>query len=137
LSVVAFASVFSFYAAAQSKKVAPIKFVGQVVCSICWDEADRNTTLYGTRADFQCAEECAVNGVSQALAVKNFSGEFVLYLLEDGKFKPSGKNWLAFIAKNVEIGGTLCEADGKQFLTVDTLKVLPVEKKSTSKSKKN
>ncbi|MDQ3714375.1 MAG: hypothetical protein M3388_19465 [Acidobacteriota bacterium] len=135
--MVLLALAFSFYTAAQTKKVKPTKFVGQVVCSMCWDEADRNTTAYGTQADFQCAEECAANGVSQALAVKKFSGEFVLYLLEDGKFKPSGKNWLAFIAKNVEISGTLREADGKQFLIVDALKVLPVEKKPTSKLKKN
>ena len=129
LSIVLLALVFSFYAAAQTKKVEPTKFTGQVVCSMCWDEADRNTTAYGTRADFKCAEECAANGVSQALAVKKYTGEFVLYLLEDGKFKRGGKNWLAFIAKNVEISGTLREADGKQFLAVDSLKVLPVPKK--------
>jgi len=128
LSVVLLALVFSFYATAQNKKVEPTKFIGQVVCSVCWDEADRNITPYGTQADFQCAEECDENGVSQALAVKNFSGEFVLYLLEDGKFKLSGKNWLAFIAKNVEISGTLREADSKRFLAVDSLKVLPVPK---------
>jgi hypothetical protein len=126
----------SIQAAAQTEKTEKATtLTGQVTCSVCWDEADRKTVAYGTRADFECAAECAENGVSQALAVKKFDGGFVLYLLEDGKFKRKGANWLAYIAKNVEITGAVREADGKKFLVVDALKVLPAAKKSARKSK--
>lgn len=119
---------FSIQTAAQIEKTAT-KLTGQVTCSLCWDEADRKTVVYGTKADFECAVECAENGVSQALAVKTFGGDFALYLLEDGKFKRKGANWLAYIAKWVEIGGTVRESDGKKFISVDSLKVLPPLKK--------
>ena len=122
------ALAFSIQTMAQTEKT-ETTLIGQVTCSLCWDEADRKTVAYGTRADFECAEECAENGVSQALAVKTFGGGFVLYLLEDGKFKRKGANWLAYIAKNVEIVGTIREAGGKKFLAVDALKVLPIAKK--------
>ena len=134
LFVVLLALCFSTRAAAQTEKTEKTTtLTGQVTCSLCWDEADRKTVAYGTRADFQCATECAENGVSQALAVKTFGGEFVLYLLEDGKFKRKDANWLAYIAKNVEVTGAVREADGKNFLAVDALKVLPAVKKTVRK----
>ena len=134
LFVFLLALVFSIQATAQTENTTTL--AGQVTCSMCWDEADRKTTAYGTRADFECAAECAENGVSQALAVKNFDGGFVLYLLEDGKFIRRGANWLAYIAKNVEIVGRVREADGKKFLAVDDLKILPAPKKPVRKTKR-
>jgi hypothetical protein len=128
LGVILLVIVFSIQAAAQVEKTRQTTLTGQVTCSLCWDEADRKTVAYGTKADFECAEECAENGVSQALAVRTFDGEFVLYLLEKGKFKREGANWLAFIARNVKITGVVREADGKKFLKVDSLKVLKSEK---------
>jgi hypothetical protein len=135
LFVILLALAFSIEAMAQTEKPKPTTLIGQVTCALCWDEADRKTVGYGTKADFECAEECAENGVSQALAVKTFGGEFVLYLLEDGKFKRKGANWLGYIAKNVEIIGIVRETDGKKFLVVDSLKVLPAEKKPVAKKK--
>jgi hypothetical protein len=128
------ALVFSIQAAAQTEKhEKTTTLIGQVTCSVCWDEADRKTVAYGSRSDFECAAECAENGVSQALAVKTFGGDYILYVLEEGKFKRKGANWLAYIAKTLEITGTLREADGKKFLAVDSLKVLPAVKKTIPK----
>lgn len=121
---------FSIQALAQSDKTESVSLVGQVTCSLCWDEADRTKVAYGTKADYECAAECAENGVSQALAVKTFDENFVLYLLEDGKFKHKGANWLAYIAKHVEIVGIVRETNGKKILSVDSLKVLLAPKKA-------
>lgn len=114
---------------AQKKKVETVKLTGQIVCSACWDEADRTTTAYGTAADFECAEECAEKGILQALAVKNFDGKFVLYLLEKGKFDNKAKNWMPYIAKQVEIEGAAREEKGKLYLRVDDLKIITPKKK--------
>jgi len=64
--------------------------------------------------------------------------KFLLYLPEDSKFKPSGKKkLLAVVAKNVEISCKLREARGKQFLIIDALKVLLVEKNLDPNQKKS
>lgn len=97
---------------------------GQLVCSECWFEADRNTTAYGTPADIQCATDCAVKGVPTAVAVKE-GDEFKLYLIEAGQFKQDSKEWLAYIGKWVRVSGRLTPKKDKQYVAVDELKVLP------------
>src|SRR5687768_458414 len=67
-------------ASAQSPKKVTLK--GQVVCSVCWFEADdRKTTRYGNAADIKCAIDCSQLNIPQALAVEDEKG-FTLYTLE-------------------------------------------------------
>lgn len=96
---------------------------GQVVCSNCWGEADRKTTAYGTPADLKCARICARDAVPVALAVDE-EGTTRLYLLEDGAFKREGSGWLNYIAKRVEITGTVREEKGTPRLKVGALRPL-------------
>ena len=111
-------------AAQKAKAGKSITLSGQVVCSVCWDEADRATTAYGTEADMACASSCAERGVPAALAVKAWaSPKFTLYRLESGKFTIE-KNWMKFMAKRVEIKGRTRQAKGVKYLKVDTLTVL-------------
>ena len=112
----------NFAALAQAKTE---KLTGQVVCSLCWFEADdRNKTPYGNAADLDCAAECSEKGKGQSLAVKNEKGEFVLYELEKGAFQLKAKDFLEFVPKTVEIEGVTREAKGKKFIKVNALKVL-------------
>ena len=97
---------------------------GQVVCSNCWGEADRKTTVYGTPADLKCARLCAKDAVPVALAVDE-KGTVRLYLLEDGAFKREGSGWLRYIAKRVEITGTVREEKGTVWLKADALRPAP------------
>ncbi len=104
---------------------AQTKLTGQIVCSDCWSEADRNQVAYGTPADLDCAKSCAAKGIPAALAVKNADGKsWTLHLLEDGTFDKGGKNWLGLMAKQVEISGAARTAGGKQWLKVNQLRVL-------------
>lgn len=96
------------------------KLTGQVVCSVCWTEADRAKVAYGTQADLDCAKECAAKGIGASLAVKS-AKDWTLYELESGAFKKPGQDWLAFMAQQVEITGTTRKAGDKQFLQVDAL----------------
>jgi hypothetical protein len=126
----AFLIVMLFFALSVSaQKKESVKLVGQIVCSACWDEADRATVAYGTAADFECAEECADKDIPQALAVKTFDGKFTLYLLEKGKFENKAKNWMAFLAKQVQIKGATRAENGKIYLRVDDLKIIPPKEK--------
>jgi hypothetical protein len=122
--------------AAFSQENEKVKLMGQIVCSGCWDEADRSKVEYGTLADFECAETCAEKGIGQALAVKDYNGNFTLYLLEDGRFDKKAENWLAYIAKNAEIKGSIREADGKKYLRVDEISVIKPKKMPMKKKKK-
>lgn len=103
-----------------------LKFEGQIVCSVCWFEADdRVKTPYGTASDLTCAVDCAAKGVDAALAVREGEGNsFALYLLEDGRFDKGAKDWLAFMGKRVEVSGTLRGAEKKKYLKVDALRVV-------------
>ena len=105
---------------------APVKLEGQIVCSVCWFEAeDRSKTPYGTAADIKCAEDCAAKNVDAALAVREGeTNKFALYLLEDGRFDKRAKDWLAFMGKRVEVAGTTRASKDKQYLKVDALKVV-------------
>jgi peroxiredoxin len=96
---------------------------GQVVCSECWfEEKDRRRKPYDA-SELTCAARCSKGGIPQALAV--WTGDAAtLYLLESGAFKTDGKDFLAYVVKEVEITGTTRTADGKQYLKVDALKVV-------------
>lgn len=114
--------VLSGFGFAQTSKKVTLK--GQVVCSMCWSESsDRKKNRYGTAADIQCAGDCSEEGLPQALAVEDEKG-FTLYVLEAGKFKPNGKDFLAIVPKMVEIEGDLRIEKEKRFLKVNSLKVL-------------
>lgn len=116
LLVLTFASV----TLSQSK----VSLKGQVACSLCWFEAkDRKATPYGNQADLTCAAECSENGLPQALAVEDEKG-FTLYMLERGAFKMASKDFLEYVPKSVEIEGELRTEKDKQFIKVNSLKVL-------------
>lgn len=95
-----------------------IRLKGQVVCSLCWFEADRKTTPYGTEGDLKCAVACSKSGVPAALAVMG-GREATLYRLEYGTFEKVGKGWLEYIGKYVEATGVVYEQDGKRYLQVN------------------
>lgn len=96
---------------------------GQFVCSVCWLEADRKTTPYGTAADMDCARECAENNVPPAIAIKE-NHDYRLVLVEEGKLKKPSDTWLQYIGKHVRVAGRLRSADGKQFIALDDLAVI-------------
>lgn len=96
---------------------------GQVVCSLCWDEADRTKVRYGTKEDFACARACAKKNVPAALAVAE-KGSFELYVLEDGTFPRKGTGWLDYLAKTVEVTGPVTRTEKLARLKVDALRVV-------------
>jgi thiol-disulfide isomerase/thioredoxin len=103
------------------------KLVGQIVCSSCWfEEADRTKMPYGNQADIECAERCSKKDLGQSIAVKNEKGEFTLYSLEKGAFDPKGKDFLAFVPKNVEIEGIVRSEKDKLFVKVNALKTVKI-----------
>ena len=112
--------------AARAQSTATVTLKGQVTCSECWFEADRTTTPYGGEADTKCAVRCAKGGVPGALAVTS-NGETTLYMLESGKYAlgDDGKNWTDHPGHFVEVTGTVRKDGDKQYLKVDSLKVLP------------
>lgn len=88
----------------------PVLLRGQLVCSGCWTEADRDRVVYGTKADHACAARCAKEGLPAAIAVYE-DGKFTTYRLVLGT--PGLKDRrLAWIGRPVEVRGTL-EEDGK------------------------
>jgi len=112
-------------ATAQTNKTGSVKLEGQIVCSVCWFEADRTKTPFGTAADLECEIDCAAKNIPAALAVKNAAGDGVtLYILEDGKFRKKEKNWLAYMASHAEVTGTVSTKKDKQYIKVDALNVL-------------
>jgi hypothetical protein len=121
-------TVFSVATIAQDKAASSVTLEGQVVCSLCWFEADRKVTPYGNDGDLKCAVDCAKKGKAQALAVAGESG-FTLYLLEPGKLKREREDWLDYIAKQVKATGTMREADGKRYLRVDSIEVIESDAK--------
>ncbi|HMQ03008.1 MAG TPA: TlpA disulfide reductase family protein [Pyrinomonadaceae bacterium] len=122
--VLIFCLIFSFVSVALAQTSGPVKLKGQVVCSVCWFEAeDRKKTQYGTAADMTCAEECSEQGVPQALAVEDEKG-FTLYFLEPGAFKPKAKDFLDLVPKFVEIEGIVRTQNEKRYLRVNKLTVI-------------
>lgn len=107
---------------AQQIATKSVKLEGQFVCSVCWFEADRKTTAYGTVADMDCARECAENNIPPAIAVKE-NDDYRLVLVEEGKLKKPPETWLQFIGKQVRVTGSTRSADGKEFIALDELSV--------------
>ncbi|HEX5042372.1 MAG TPA: hypothetical protein VFV75_05675 [Candidatus Polarisedimenticolaceae bacterium] len=97
----------------------PVVLHGQLVCSGCWTEADRDRVAYGTKADLECAARCARDGLPAAIAVYA-DGRFTTYrlVLESSGLVDRRLTW---IGRPVEVRGTLGE-DGKgTFLRVQSL----------------
>ena len=107
---------------AQQVAAKSVKLEGQFVCSVCWLEADRKTTAYGTAADMECARECAENNIPPAIAVKE-NDDYRIVLVEEGKLKKPPETWLPYIGKHVRVTGRQRSADGKQFIALDELTV--------------
>jgi hypothetical protein len=112
--------VFAMASPRQDKSGSTVTLEGQVVCSLCWFEADRKTTAYGTEGDLQCAADCAKAGKPQAIAVAEKNGH-TLYILEPGTLKRDRKDWLDFIAKRVKVTGTVRKDGDKLYLKVDSI----------------
>ena len=124
VSAVAFAILLAGVSNAVGQKPQSVKLVGQVVCSVCWFEAkDRKVTPYGTPADITCALDCSEQGLPQALAVEDEKG-FTLYTLEPGVYKSKSKDFLELVPNTVEIEGDLRTEKDKNFVKVNSLKVL-------------
>lgn len=116
-------ALFAANLSAQSSKTTNVKLQGQLVCSLCWFEADRKTTPYGTAADIQCAKECAEKGIPGALAVKN-GDDYKLYIVEAGRFQKSKAEWLDYLGKQVEVSGRIHSKADKDYVQIDQLKIL-------------
>ena len=114
--------------AVRAQSPATVTLKGQVTCSECWFEADRKSKPYGGDADTKGAIRCAKGGIPGALAVTS-NGETTLYLLESGKYTlgDDGKNWTDHTGHYVEVTGTVRKDGDKQFLKVDSLKVVPAD----------
>ena len=122
LIAIAIAVTLSGFAKSQTPKQTKLK--GQVVCSVCWFEApDRKKTPYGNAADIKCALDCSEEGLPQALAVEDAKG-FTLYTMVKGSFKPNGKDFLDIVPNLVEVEGDVRSEKGKNFIKVNSLKVL-------------
>ncbi len=119
-----FGVVFLMLSAAQSvaQKVTEqtVTLEGQFVCSVCWFEADRKTTVYGTAADMDCARDCAEASVPPAIAIKENS-DYRLVIVEEGKLKKPPEKWLEYMGKQVRVVGRVRSSEGKQFIALDEL----------------
>lgn len=117
-------SLCALFANVHSQTSEKVKLKGQVVCSVCWFEAeDRKVTKYGNAADIKCALDCSEEGIPQALAVEDAKG-FTLYMMEAGVFKPKGKDFLDLVPKMVEIEGDVRSEKDKKIIKVNALRVL-------------
>lgn len=112
---------FAFAGLAQNSSV---KLEGQVVCCAeCWAEADRTKVAYGTAEDLLKARSCVEGGDPTLIAVRE-GDKFTLYQLEQGRFRLTDKNWLAFVGKKVAVTGTVRKAKKTSIIRVDTFEVL-------------
>ena len=95
---------------AAERTAGPVVLQGQLVCSGCWTEADRDRVPYGTKADRECAARCAKDGLPAALAVYQ-DGKFTTYrlVLDNAVLTDRRLTW---IGRPVEVQGAF-EEDGK------------------------
>jgi len=118
-----FTVLISVLCSAQQPKSEQITLEGQLVCSECWFEADRNVTPYGTDADISCARDCAAKGIPPAIAVKE--GEtYKLYFVEGVQAKKGTADWLNAIGKQVKVSGQIRAVKNKSYIAVDKLSVV-------------
>jgi len=122
LSIAIFVFIFPTLAAAQ-KASATVTLEGQLVCSLCWFEADRKTTPYGTEADLQCAAECAEKDIPPALAVKD-GDDYKLYIIESGKLKKRPVDWAGSLGQQLRVTGSVRRNDKKLYLSTDSFTVI-------------
>jgi peroxiredoxin len=115
------ASSGSFSSNVVAQEVKKVVLRGQIACSNCWAEADRDKVPYGTPDDIQCAIDCNVKGYGGLLAVRQ-NDTTTLYQLEFGQTKRA--SWLDNIAKIVEVSGSTYQKNGKHYLKVANLTVL-------------
>lgn len=119
--------------AAQTSKAATITIEGQLVCSLCWFEADRKTTPFGNEADIACARDCADKGIPTAVAVNSGEG-FKLYLIEGDEFKQHKDEWLNHLGKRVEVVGRVRHEKDKDYIAVAGLKMTATETANSQQS---
>ena len=94
---------------AADRTAGPVVLRGQLVCSGCWTEADRDRVTYGTKADLECAARCAKDGLPAALAIYR-DGKFTTYrLVLDASLMDRRLLW---IGRPVEVQGAF-EEDAK------------------------
>jgi thiol-disulfide isomerase/thioredoxin len=106
---------------AQNPKTSTL--TGQLVCSICWSEADRKTTPFGSAADIECAIDCAEKGIASAIAVKD-GDDYQLYLVEQKELKERRAEWLNHFGQQVEVTGRLYTKDGKNYVAPEKISYL-------------
>ncbi|MFN0140793.1 MAG: TlpA family protein disulfide reductase [Pyrinomonadaceae bacterium] len=126
MKLIIFTAIFflSFGASVFAQSDGPVRLKGQIVCSVCWFEADdRKKVPYGNAADIDCAIDCSEQKIPQALAVEDERG-FTLYTLEAGTFKPKGRDFVDLVPKMVEVEGELRTEKDKRFIKVNSLRVL-------------
>ena len=115
----------------QKPEPATVTLQGQLVCSLCWFEADRNTTPYGTAADIECAKDCAEKGIPPALAVRK-GGDFKLYVIHEGRFTNNKTKWLEYLGKRVQVTGRVGQKKGKEYIELHNLKSVPREQDTSA-----
>jgi len=102
-----------------------VKLEGTVVCCAeCWARADRTKVAYGTPADLESAKDCVAEGDPTLLAVMDAGGATVFYVLEEGRFRKPGKNWLPLVGSRVEVTGAARSKGERRFIKIDALNVL-------------
>jgi thiol-disulfide isomerase/thioredoxin len=100
-----------------------VTITGQLVCSVCWSEADRKTTPFGTPEDISCAIDCAEKGLASAIAVKD-GDDYKLYLIEQKELKERRAEWLTHFGQQVEVSGKLFTKNNQQYVAPEKIKYL-------------
>jgi len=118
---------------AQTGKTQPVTLQGQLVCSLCWFEADRKTTPYGSPADIECAKDCAGKNIPPAVAVTEADG-FKLYVIEAKDFQKHKATWIDYVGQRVEVTGRTRSKDKKDYVAVDELRLLPARLQDESQA---
>lgn len=116
---------------AQEAKPQTVTLSGQLVCSVCWFEADRKTAAFGTPEDITCARDCADKGIPSAVAVKQ-GDDYKLYLIELEQLKKDRAEWVNGFGRQVEIIGRVSSKQGKDYVSLDSFKFLPASLSSTT-----
>ncbi len=120
-------TVMSASAFAQEKDSAAstegTRLEGQIVCCAdCWAEKDRVEFEFGNAEDLLTAKGCVEGGDPTLIAVRS-GDKFMLYQLEEGKFKLPGKNWLEYVGKYVVVDGTERKDKKRPIFRVDNLEI--------------
>ena len=112
------ASLLLLAFAASFAAAEPVELVGQIVCSNCWFEADRNEVAYGTPADLDCWARCDGQGIPPAFAVRDEEGEFELFTVE------GDHDWSGLVSRYARIEGSVEEGEDRPVLRAESVAVL-------------